>query len=1032
MNIGFSSYVFLRTPTLSYVDYTPTLESIIKSDFFQLAIFFASESLYAELKRYDFNYHILDKKLKVSLQKYFNRMCHRPTPFGMFSAFTSLYWGDPINSQLGVHLLDDQLYVSPDFQLLIDIAAEIEKMDVFDNLIYYTNNSIYSIKNDRRYLTRKPGIKEEKNIFIISSFEYDGLVNKTLNYCKSGKTKSQIVAWLNELIGCSDGIEDYIHDLIHSGLLISELTPNISGKKYFDRLIDIIANENHRSIFCNQLLEYKTFIDKIRNYNDVNIKALLHSDINLTFARQLKSKFYVGYEKKTESIVDLKFQGYIKDGLYCLDRLTNNNEPSSLLDFKKKFTSRFEDQEVSLLVALDREAGISYDGLEWSLNSSSLLNGIYLNKSSPDVNFNWTPVHEFFLSKLYQINNGQKIIINEKDLEKINCKSHLKSPPSFSVLYRIFGDKIWIEQVGGSSAISLLGRFTQFNAQILAEAHAINLKEQTLNPNVVFAEISCYNDEHTSNITSNAGIRKYEIPIGVHSTLKREYVINLSDIVISVVQNQIVLRSKKLNKIIIPRLSSAYNYTRSDLSVYRFLCDLQYQGIKNNYNIDLKSLLPGLSFYPRVEFKNCIIFPATWVLKTEDITELCNEFEITANTGILTKKLNLKRHFALAEGDNHLYFDCNDEQSVQMFMQIISKKTSATLQESFVENETFVRNIENKPVCGQFIASVISQDITYNCDVIESPAKKYSAKRAYLPGDEWIYFKLYTHSSVSNDILRRNIWRFISELRKQKILKCWYFIRYFDTDSHLRIRMRSDKNNVALIIQFFEKNIRNNFDKGSLNNLLLDTYKREIERYGAATIEHVENIFEASSDLVVNFIKNNKIGKTSYSDIDFALASTRMMLEVLLDSNTAKILLLESIHKGMKYEFEDSKLVRLQLDAKYREYTEFINNLAYDKNKVTENINRKGLVKYTRTLETLKLNTRSLSAERFYKMVADLMHMHLNRVFIEEQRKQEFVIYYLLYKHYVSAEARKSKMAKLFSAASQSLGIDHLNKTILK
>jgi len=334
INVSFSSYVFLRTPTLSYNDYNSNPASIIKLHFFQLAIFFASESLYMELMRHDFNYHLLDKKVKFSLQKYFNRMCYRPTPFGMFSAFTSLDWCKSEDTRSCIILGKDRLYVNPDFQLLIDVAREIETLNIIDNLKYYSNNSIYSIKNERRYLTHNYNIKEERLLFLISSYKSDRLLNKIIIFCKNGKTKSQLTNWLNELIGFDDEIKYYINDLINAGLLVSELNPNMSGKKYFERITDIISESSANGRLPDCILKYKCIIDSIKHENDVNIKRLTESSEFINSSRVLKSKFYVGYEKKTNSLLDIKHQQYIKEGLNCLDKLTLDTKPKSLTNFK--------------------------------------------------------------------------------------------------------------------------------------------------------------------------------------------------------------------------------------------------------------------------------------------------------------------------------------------------------------------------------------------------------------------------------------------------------------------------------------------------------------------------------------------------------------------------------------------------------------------------------------------------------------------------------------------------------------------------
>ena len=1032
INASFSSFVFLRTPRLSYNDYNSKMENIIKLPFFQLAIFFASESLYMELMRHDFNYYLLDKKVQFTLQKYFNRMCFRPTPFGMFSAFTSLDWCKHEDTSY-VLLEEDRLYINPDFQLLIDVAREIEALDIIGSLKYYSNNSIYSIKNERRYLTHNYDIKEEKVLFLISSYKSDHLLNKIIAFCKNGKTKSQLATWLNELIGFDDEIISYINDLIIAGLLVSELNPNMSGKKYFERIANIISESSASGRLLDSILKYKHVIDNIKHENDVSIKSLSESSELINCSRVLKSKFYVGYEKRTNSLLNIKYQQYIKEGLSCLDILTLETKPKSLTNFKDKFIARFENQEIPLLIALDREAGLGYEGLESSLISSGLLNGINLDIRSNSLHFNWTPIHEFFLSKLLKAKDDQVITISDKDLEKLEHKSESKMPPSFSVIFRIYDNKIWIEQASGCTATSLLGRFTQFNAEILNKSQAIDLQESELNKDVIFAEISCFNDEHSANINSNAGVRQYEIPIGVHSTLNRKNIINLSDLMVSVVNDQIVIRSKKLNKVIIPRLSSAYNYTRSDLSIYRFLCDLQYQGLKSDYSIDLKSLLPGLNFYPRIEYKNCILFPATWILNTEEITELKKEFENTADRNILYNSLRLKKNFALTEGDNQLYFDCDDDESIQMFMQVISNKTSIILQEVFLDPAALVKNIDNQPLCGQFITSVISNSITYNPIPMEPlSAKKSKTKRAYLPGDEWLYFKLYSHPSVSNNILLKNISKIINALRKQNILKCWYFIRYIDTDNHLRVRLLINRNNTVEVMQYFEKCIRSGFEKGSISNLLLDTYKREIERYGAYTIEYAERIFETSSDLVVNFLRKNSKAQLGHSELHLALLTANIILEIFLKSSAEYINLLNLIHENMRHEFEDSKSVKIQLDNKYREYSAFINNMDADKNNIITIAGKKEFKSYVKALNLLKAKTDNFSSDKLNKLVGDLLHMHLNRFFTENHRKQEFIIYYLLCKHHLSLKARRIKTASLLSGTSQGFGVNHLNKIIFK
>nr|WP_295672417.1 lantibiotic dehydratase [uncultured Mucilaginibacter sp.] len=145
------------------------MAELLKTQFFQSAIFFASESLYLELERCGFDYYYLDRKVKISLHKYFNRMCHRPTPFGMFSAFSSTCWS-PLSNNAEKCVLEEngEVYIAPDFQFTADIARRMERTGEFNDVKYYTNDSIYTIQNEKRYLTTSYDINKKKQSFSLT------------------------------------------------------------------------------------------------------------------------------------------------------------------------------------------------------------------------------------------------------------------------------------------------------------------------------------------------------------------------------------------------------------------------------------------------------------------------------------------------------------------------------------------------------------------------------------------------------------------------------------------------------------------------------------------------------------------------------------------------------------------------------------------------------------------------------------------------------------------------------------------------
>ena len=549
-------------------------------------------------------------------------MCYRPTPFGMFSAFSSLGWSTFEEGEKCILEDAGKVYINPDFQFTAELARKMERSAEFDSVKYFPNSTIYGMKGEKRYLTERFDQKRKKTEFFINSFEPNRILNKLLNYCRGGKTRAERVSCHSEFDDDPDEAKAYTNDLIEEGLLLTELYPNMTGQKYFDRVATIANEHKDNSELAGEVLLFKDNLRQIWSESGLGLNSMADSVLYTQSKKKFKSMFYVGYEKTTASLLDKKYQESIRDGLSCLAKIAPETAQRPLMKFVNRFRSRFEEQEVPLLLALDREAGIGYEGLEANLITSELLDGIQLDLQSNTLNFNWTSVHEFFLSKLVSISPNAPIFIGDDELEKLKENAGLKTPPSFSVIFRVYGDKIWIEQAGGCTAAALLGRFSLFSEKVHEEVKYLTTVEERSNEDVIFAEISCFNDEHAANINANAGLRTFEIPIGVHSTYDSENIISLSDLLVSVVDDHIRLRSKKHNKIIIPRLSSAFNYSRSELTVFRFLCDLQYQGLKFNYNFDLRALLPGLSYYPRVEYRKCILYPATWILHQQEISEI--------------------------------------------------------------------------------------------------------------------------------------------------------------------------------------------------------------------------------------------------------------------------------------------------------------------------------------------------------------------------------------------------------------------------
>ena len=61
-------------------------------------------------------------------------------------------------------------------------------------------------------------------------------------------------------------------------------------------------------------------------------------------------------------------------------------------------------------------------------------------------------------------------------------------------------------------------------------------------------------------------------------------------------------------------------------------------------------------------------------------------------------------------------------------------------------------------------------------------------RRTFVPGDEWLFFKVYCGVKTCDELLVKKILSLAHRLMKEKIIVRWFFIRYSDPDYHLRVR----------------------------------------------------------------------------------------------------------------------------------------------------------------------------------------------------------------------------------------------------
>lgn len=981
LELTIDSFLLIRAPAYSYENFNQDfLKRVLKTDFFRAALFIGSQTLFTELKKKDFDYDLLSPSAVITLWKYLNRMCYRALPYGLFSCYAKGVWSERENDALCFHLADE-IIIHPDFKI---VTEQVSMLDLgrFPSLKYYTNNSIYRSARQLRFMSQAYSAKHKYAIVELKIVP--GLI-QLLKFIEKGQTKAAIISFLKAEYGENVPAEAYFESLLEGQVIVSALAPNVTGKTYHQRCIDLLTDYAEPGI--QELSTLSILMD-----NPWQELKELNLYIGNLLLKKTENPTYTLYERHVNGGLKKKLRTELIALVSYMDKLSADQQLNVMGRFKSEFIQKYDQQEVSLMIALDPGSGIGYENLAsvFDEQNDDFIDDLR-KREERQKNTKWGAVEKMIFKKWNSLSNNMqdKIIITPEDLHNLPDSMHVL-PPGLSALFKVVDDQIWLDQMGGISGIEICARFAGSGSAMEASLSNICAQEMQVNAGFVFAEIAFSPNDRASNINQRGNFYPYEIPLLTHSSLPEERIIKLSDLVISVRDGQILLRSLRLNKYVIPRLSSAYNYQLMAIPVLRFLGDLQFQGIKADLSFSLVELFPGMEYYPRVEIGNAVISPATWILTEEQLKKI--------NEGwTWQEELRLTDHFSLHEGDNFLVFDRNNPDDMLMFVKCIKNKKTATVTEYVLPVESELKNEAGAPFAAQMVACIINQKGSYQAPThqVTRYTRNYTkVKRSFLPGEEWLYIKLYTHYSLTDEILLNFILPVIKKHKRGNPGFKWFFIRYQDPGHHLRLRFFTSAGSSYELLSDLIHKLQGWSREGKVSDVILDSYQRELEKYSAILINEVESFFYRDSEFILSVFRDNVLN--SAFKLSFAVNTTLQIIHCFITDKKERIDFITSVFESSSEEFSGDKEVVRKLDVKYRKFQQqLISARPFPDNPMNDNF----FIDYQLIMKEIALRTEDWERAERYHLLINLVHMHINRIFENTPREYEYLAYHFMKKH---------------------------------
>jgi thiopeptide-type bacteriocin biosynthesis protein len=969
------------------------------------------------------------------LVRYLARMTTRSTPFGLFSGCSVGTIGD----RTRLLLAGRSAYVRHtrlDMHYLGALGAALEQDPALrESLAFSPSSALLRAAGELRYAEGTVDPKTRERRFRLVRVELSDYIEATIERAASGASAGELARALVEADPDIDLDEAraFVDQLAADGVLVSDLAPPLTGPEPATALEETLrARGRAEALGAASVL------------GDVNaaLDALDHDGLGLPPARytaiasrlsalpaktELPRLFQVDlYKPSPEALFGGEPMRELRRAIALTTRMyrpaTAHRE--ALRRFREAFTERYEMQEVPLLEALDDERGIGFGSVR-NAEPSPLLDALRFPRGESGKG-SFDRYDQFLLTKLDALARaGARIwTLGDADLRALEDSTLARLPDAFAAAVTLAASspealergefKLSLDGLSGPSGAVLLGRFCHGDPELGRRVGEHLRAEEALRPGAIFAEVVHLPEGRLGNILCRPLLRAYEIPYLGRSGAPPDHQIPLQDLRVSVQNQRIVLRSARLGREVLPRLTSAHNFTDASLGPYRFLCTLQWQDADD---------LPGFTwgalarapFLPRVEHGRLVLSLAQWNLPKEAMTPLAVEPAAARLRAVraLREDRGLPRWVTVVDNDNVLSVDLENVLHVDSFVALVKGREGVTLQELFPgPDELCARGPE-----GRFTHQLVVPFT--RAQVAHEPAAApptIRLRRTFAPGSEWLYAKLFAGTATIDRVLLEAVAPLVAESLAHGDADGWFFVRYSSPSWHVRVRLHGSPSALrdrvtARLARLTEPLL----DNGLLTSLQLDTYQREAERYGGDEAMVVsEALFRADSDAVLSALAAfQEAGADARWRFCF-VGMHRLLLDLGLDLS-ARIALLRAVRAGFAEEHRVDGAFEKQLGDKFRAQRAALEGLlapgaSPPVGAAALDARSQAMAPIARQLGHLERKgalTTSLA-----DLAGSYLHMHANRVLRAQHRAQELVLYDFLLRLYESAEARARRGAR--------------------
>jgi lantibiotic biosynthesis protein len=1012
-------FFVLRTPLLAFDELTTLtrdrLRAIVSRPEVREALFLASPSLDADIDRW-LSEPPSDRTIKAerSIVRYACRMMGRATPFGLFSGCSVGTTGGPL-TQLALEPIDrDRRHTRLDMYYVCALAEAIARIpELRDEWTYRPSSSLYAIAGELRYA--EAVLANGARDYHLAVVERTPHLDATLERARAGAKLAELAAALvtdDAEVELADA-RAFVNQLIDAQLLVPDVEPTVTGPESIAAVLNALDGKPALAPMSRAL---RAATDELAALDARGLgqptstyRALAESLAELPVKPELPRLFQVDMVKSSPAaVIGDDVMAEIRRGVDVLFRLASPADP--MAGFRAAFEARYGARELPLADVLDDDNGIGFETAGGAgAEGSPLLRGLAFGRGGGGFGA-FVGRDQFLLRKLEQLwrDGRDELVLDDADVAALTVPDRAPLPDSFAAMVQLASRspgefRVFVEHAAGPSGATLLGRFCHADADLHRRVADMLRVEAAARPDAAYAELVHLPEGRIGNIVSRPVLRDYELVFLGASGAPRDRQIELADLLVRVEGTRVVLRSRRLDKEVVPRLSNAHNYAVRSLGAYRFLCALQRQGV-SSVAAWTWGALAGASRLPRVTIGRTVLATRSWQWDAPTVASLkavaAKPFAEQRDViDRLRQRDQLPRWIALVDGDNVLPIDLESELLVDAFLQALKQRERVRITELFAAPDELCATSPE----GRFVHELIVPFASEPAPVpVVRAARASSIARSYPPGSDWIYAKLFAGPATIDRVLRETIAPLVAELGALGRPWRWFFIRYGDPSWHLRLRVGGDPAWLhAEALPRITAAARAELARGGLSNFQLDTYEPEVERYGGdAAMAIAEQLFCADSDAVLAMLPRfagergaDTRWKLTLVGMDRLLGDFGLPLE-------RKLAIARACRAGFGRELGAGAAFEHVLGDRFRADRRDLEALLATSDAFTARSTR---------IAPLAREITALDVASLDDIIASHLHMHANRMLRSAAREQELVIHDYLVRLYESQLARARK-----------------------